>query len=157
MNDGININITSASGVRSENVSLEDAAAICLNQVKNEKQWLKIENEDGTSRLVKAVDLTEDEEASIRAMLGSATDVTSVSPLTGGYDDEGRWEAEIFFNDPDAPTISANHDEGKIYVNGSQGTEAITETMINIIKLGQNGLGAILKGKGQVAVAPAGR
>lgn len=153
MENGIHMSITSASGVRTENVSLEDAAALCLNQMKNEKQWLKIENEDGTSSMVKSVDLTEDEETQIRAMLGSAVRVTSVSPLTGGYDDEGRWEAEVFFNDPEAPTISADVDSGKIRVNGSDGTTAIESTLINIIKLGQNGLGALLKGQAQVATA----
>ena len=152
---GININITSASGVRSENVSLEDAATICLNQVKNEKKWLKIENSDGTSRLVKPVDLTDGDIEQIRAMLGSATSATSVSPLVGGHDDEGRWEAEIIFNDESAPTIVADAEEGTIVING-RNPQQVEEALINIIRLAQNGLGSILKGQAVVEAAPKG-
>lgn len=152
---GININITSASGVRSENVSLEEAAQICLNQVKNEKKWLKIENEDGTSRLVKSVDLGEDEAESIRSMLGSATSATAVSPLVGGFDDDGRWEAEIIFNDPDAPTIVADGEEGTITINGTD-PKKVEEALINIIRLAQDGLGSILKGQAVIEAAPKG-
>ncbi len=153
--NGININITSANGVRSENVSLEDAATICLNQVKNEKKWLKIDNADGTSRLVKAVDLGDDQVASIRAMLGSATSATSVSPLVGGFDDDGRWEAEIIFNDPDAPTIVADGNDGTITINGTNPGQ-VEEALINIIRLAQDGLGSLLKGQAIIESAPKG-